>query len=77
MAAIALAPQLLAAQMPPEAAAGTLVGVDALVERFMADTGQALCLEESGDLLRAPLFGELGLGKGLHLVVQAPYDTPA
>jgi len=64
MTAVALAPQLLAAQMAPEGAAGALVRIDALVEGFVADTGQALYLEEAGDLLRAPLQGELGLGEG-------------
>ena len=62
--AIAFAPQLLAAQMAPEGAAGALVGIDALVEGFMADAGQALYLEKAGDLFRAPLLDELGLGEG-------------
>jgi hypothetical protein len=50
--------------MPPKGAAITLVGIDALVEGFMADPGQTLHLEEAGDLFRTPLLGKPGPGKG-------------
>jgi len=40
------------------------VGVDALIDGFVADTRLAIGLEVTGDLLGAPQFAELGFGKG-------------
>lgn len=62
--AIALAPHLLATQGAVQGAAGAPVGVDALIDGFVADTRLAIGLEVTGDLLGAPQFAEFGFGKG-------------
>jgi len=62
--AIALTPHLLATQGAMQGAAGAPVGVDALIDGFVADTRLSIGLEVTGDLLGAPQFAELGFGKG-------------
>lgn len=52
--AITLLAELLATQGTIQNAAGTLVGVDPLVDGFMADGGLSVGLEVTRDLLRTP-----------------------
>jgi len=62
--AIALTPHLLATQGTMQDTARAPVGVDVLIDGFVTDTGLAIGLEVTGDLLGAPQFAELGFGKG-------------
>ena len=59
--------------MSPEQSAGSFVGIDTLVEGFMTDGRLAFDLKEPGNLLRAPLLGQLGFGKSPGRRI----DTPA
>lgn len=61
---VALPTRFLAAQRTVQSAAAALVGVDALVDAFMADGGLSVRLEVAGDLFRAPCLGKLGIDKG-------------
>jgi hypothetical protein len=71
MVAVALATLLLAAQVAPQGATGALIGVNALVEGFVADCGLPMGLQEASDLLGTPLQGELLLREGPGVLCQA------
>ena len=62
--AITLSPDLLAAQGAVQRATGSLVGVDALVDAFVADGGLSIGSEVPGDLLRAPGLAKLDVNHG-------------
>ena len=61
---IALPAGFLAAQGTVQATAQTSVGIDMLVDRFVADAGLAVGPQVTGDLLGAPQFAELGFCEG-------------
>lgn len=48
-------------------ATGTLVGVDALVDAFVADGGVSIGLEVTGDLFRTPSLGKFDVDHGPYL----------
>jgi hypothetical protein len=56
--AITLPPGLLAAQSAVPRAAGALVGVDSLVDAFVADGSLSIDFEVAGALLRTPCLAE-------------------
>lgn len=60
-APIPLLPGLLAAQGEVQGAASSLVGVYALVDGFVADSGLPVDLEVTGDLFRTPGLGKFGI----------------
>lgn len=62
-AAIAFATQLLTAQDAMQRPAGTLVGVDTLVDGFVADAGLSTGLEVAANLPGTPQFSQLRPGK--------------
>ncbi len=47
-----------------QGATPSLVGIDALVDRLVADAGLPIGFEVAGDLFRAPGFGQLGFHDG-------------
>lgn len=47
-----------------EGAPGSLIGVDALVDGFVADSGLPVDLEVTRDLLRTPGLAEFGINRG-------------
>ena len=49
---------LLAAQGTVQRSAGTLVGIDALIDALVADTGLVVGLEIAGNLLGTPRLAE-------------------
>ena len=59
--AVTLFADLLAAQGVMQCTASTLVGVDALVDAFVANGGFPIRLEVTRDLLRAPGLDKLGI----------------
>lgn len=63
-ATIAFPSHFLAAQSAVQHTPDAPVGVDALVDGFVADAGLVGGLEIAGDLLWTPQLGELGFGKG-------------
>ncbi len=62
--AITLSPDFLAAQGKVQASAQTSVGVDALVNRFVADAGLTVGPQVTGNLLGAPQLTKPGLCEG-------------
>ena len=77
--AITFPPGLLAAQGAVQRTAGALVGIDSLVDAFVADGGLSIGFEIPGDLFRTPRLAKFdvnhgpGFGRNARAVLTGPH----